>query len=107
LARIGWIRIQALPVEPMPHPVKHNEAQSRFEATVEGQQCVADYERRGDVLVMTHTYVPPALEGRGIAREIVAFAMDFARKHKLKIDPRCSYVRSYMQKHPETQALHV
>lgn len=91
----------------MPYSVKHNEAQSRFEATVEGQQCVADYERRGDVLVMTHTHVPSPLEGRGIAGEMIAFAMDHARKHRLKIDPRCSYVRSYMQEHPETQALHV
>lgn len=87
--------------------VQHNETHSRFETTVEGQHCVADYERRGDVLVMTHTYVPPPLEGRGIARAMVAAAMDYARAHRLKIDPRCSYVRGYMQRHPDTASLHV
>lgn len=91
----------------MPIPVKHNAEQSRFEATVDGHLCVADYERVGDVLVMTHTLVPPPLEGRGIAGEIVGFAMEHARQHRLKIDPRCSYVRSYMRKHPDTQSLHV
>jgi predicted GNAT family acetyltransferase len=91
----------------MPIPVKHNPEHSRFEATVDGELCVADYHRAGDVLVMTHTLVPTGLQGRGIAAEIVGFAMDHARRHKLKIDPQCSYVRSYMRKHPETQSLHV
>ena len=90
----------------MPHAVHHNLAQSRFETTVEGQQCVADYERVGDVMVMTHTHVPPVLEGHGIAAEMVGAAMDYARSHRLKIDPRCSYVRHYMRRHPDTQSLH-
>ena len=91
----------------MPISVKHNAEESRFEATVDGQLCVADYHRAGDVLVMTHTLVPPPLEGRGIAGEMIAFAMDHARKHQLKIDPQCSYVRAYMRKHPDTQSLHI
>lgn len=91
----------------MPIPVKHNAEESRFEATVDGQLCVADYERAGDVLVMTHTLVPPSLQGRGIAGEIVGFAMEHARRHGLKIEPQCAYVRSYMRKHPDTQSLHV
>jgi uncharacterized protein len=33
--------------------------------------------------------------------------MDHARKHQLKIDPQCSYVRAYMRKHPDTQSLHI
>jgi predicted GNAT family acetyltransferase len=91
----------------MPHVVKHNSAQNRFEATVDGQQCVADYRRVGDVLVMHHTYVPPPLEGRGIAGEMVAAAVDHARAHGLKIDPVCSYVRGWMGRHPETRSLQV
>jgi len=45
--------------------VTHNEARQRFEATVEGHLCVADYQLRGDVLWMTHTGVPTAVGGRG------------------------------------------
>ena len=85
--------------------VRHNEAASRFEATVEGLLCVASYHRDGDVLRMYHTEVPAALEGRGIAAQLVRAACAHATANGLGIDPRCSYVRAYMQRHPETHAL--
>jgi hypothetical protein len=85
--------------------VKHNPQESRFEATVQGRLCVADYQLVGNVMVMTHTYVPPPLEGRGIAAEIVGAALAYARSHGHQVDPRCSYVRSYMRRHPETLSL--
>lgn len=91
----------------MAHIIKHDTERSRFETTVDGQLCVADYRLVDKVMVMTHTYVPPPLEGRGIAAEMVDAAMDYARKNDLKVDPRCSYVAVYMRRHPETKALHV
>jgi hypothetical protein len=91
----------------MAHIIKHDTERSRFETTVDGQLCVADYRLVDKVMVMTHTYVPPPLEGRGIAAEMVEAAMDYARKNDLKVDPRCSYVAVYMRRHPETKALHV
>lgn len=85
--------------------VRHNEAASRFEATVDGLVSVAGYHRDGNVLRMYHTEVPAALEGRGIAGQLVRAAFAYATAHGLSIDPRCSYVRAYMQRHPETHAL--
>lgn len=76
-----------------------------FEATVEGQRCVADYQRQGDVIRMTHTNVPPALEGRGIAGQLVNAALTWADAEKLKVDPQCSYVALYMRRHAEWQHL--
>jgi predicted GNAT family acetyltransferase len=55
--------------------VVHDEANRRFEATVEGRLCVADYELRDGVMWMTHTVVPPAVGGRGIAAELVRVAL--------------------------------
>lgn len=89
----------------MPHAITHNTARSRFETTVEGLLCVADYQLENGVMTMTHTGVPPALEGRGIAGEMVAAAFEFARTNGLKVDPQCAYVRRYMQRHPETKSL--
>ena len=86
--------------------VTHQTDPTRFEAIVEGQHCAAEYRLVDGVMVMTHTFVPPALEGRGIAAELVGAAMAHARLHGLKVDPRCSYVRYYMKRHPETQSLH-
>jgi predicted GNAT family acetyltransferase len=89
----------------MPFNVKHNREASRFETTVDGRLCVADYRLVGNVMVMTHTYVPPPLEGRGIAAEMVRAALAHARESGHRVDPRCSYVDSYMRRHPETLSL--
>ncbi|GIX25519.1 MULTISPECIES: GNAT family N-acetyltransferase [Caldimonas] len=85
--------------------VTHNPAAQRFEARLDGQLSVADYELRDGIMHMTHTGVPPALRGRGIAALLVQAALDHARAHGLKVHPLCSYVRSYMERHPETQVL--
>ncbi|MFL6624880.1 MAG: GNAT family N-acetyltransferase [Vitreoscilla sp.] len=85
--------------------VTHNEARQRFEATVEGQLCVCDYQLRGDIMWMTHTGVPPAVGGRGIAAELVRAALAWADAQHHRVQPSCSYVDVYMRRHPETQKL--
>jgi len=85
--------------------IRHNPAVPRFEATVEGQLCVAQYRVFGRILMATHTGVPAALRGRGIAAELVKAMLDHARAQGLKVRPDCSYVEAYMQRHPETQNL--
>jgi uncharacterized protein len=88
-----------------PIHVQHNIDQQRFESHVDGVLCVADYQLSGEVMHMTHTEVPAALGGRGIAAALVEAAFAHARTANLKINPACSYVRLYMQRHPETQDL--
>ena len=83
----------------------HNTAASRFEATVDGHLCVADYRLDGTLMHMTHTVVPRAVEGRGIAAALVSAALAWARSQGLRVNPQCSYVRLYMQRHRETQDL--
>lgn len=85
--------------------IRHNAAASRFEATVDGLLCVSDYHRVGDVMRMHHTEVPPALEGRGIAAQLVRTALTYADANGLKVEPWCVYVRAYMKRHRETQRL--
>lgn len=85
--------------------VTHNTAASRFEATVEGQLCRADYRLQDGVMRMVHTEVPYRLEGRGIAGRIVAAALDHARANGLKVAPACSFVRAYMRRHPDSHDL--
>jgi len=77
----------------------------RFEALVEGLRCEADYVRSGSTVTFTHTGVPGALQGRGIAAHLVQAALAWARAEGLKVVPACSYVRVYMQRHPDTQDL--
>jgi len=85
--------------------VIHNEPARRFESLVDGHLSVADYELSDGVMHLTHTVVPPALRGRGIAAHLVEAALAHARTLGLKIDPVCSYVRVYMERHPDSQSL--
>jgi predicted GNAT family acetyltransferase len=45
------------------------------------------------------------LQGQGLAAALVAQALDWARQQGLRVRPTCSYVASYMRRHPETQDL--
>jgi uncharacterized protein len=83
--------------------VRHNARASRFEATVDGLLCVADYVLADGVMRLHHTEVPAALEGRGIAGQLVRAALAHAEANGLRVEPRCAYVRAYMRRHPETQ----
>jgi len=82
--------------------IAHNAAASRFETSVDGHLCVADYRLDSGTMALHHTYVAPALEGRGIAAALVGAALAHARSEGLKVQPDCSYVARYMQRHPET-----
>jgi predicted GNAT family acetyltransferase len=85
--------------------IHHNAERSCFECTVDGLLCEMEYRRIGKVLQVTHTGVPPELEGRGIAAALVRFALAYVRDQGLKVQPLCSYVRVYMQRHKDTQDL--
>jgi predicted GNAT family acetyltransferase len=85
--------------------VVHNEAASRFEMPVQGRICIAQYRLIDGVMWLTHTEVPPHLQGRGHAARVVKAALEHARAHGLKVRPACSYVSSYMRRHPETRDL--
>jgi uncharacterized protein len=85
--------------------VRHNVAASRFEVTVDGHLCRADYQLEDGVMRMHHTDVPAALEGRGIAGRLVRAAFAYADANDLRILPQCSYVAAYVRRHPETQRL--
>lgn len=83
-----------------PLPVTHNAAESRFEVAVDGALAVMEYARAGTTLAITHTFVPTALRGRGLAEALMKAAISFARAERLTIDPVCSYAARYLEKHP-------
>lgn len=88
-----------------PLDIVHRPEIGRFEATVDGLRCEADYVLQNGIVRMTHTGVPRALEGRGIAAALVSHALSWARAEGHKVQPLCSYVVAYMRRHPEWQDL--
>ncbi len=87
---------------PLPEvPIHHDVANHRFEARIDGQLAVAEYELAGNEMIFTHTFVPPALRGRGIAEKLVRAGLEDARRLGRTIVPRCSYVARFVERHPE------
>ena len=59
------------------------------------------YSRAGNVVALEHTVVEPAFRGRGIAKRLVAHAVDWARASGVKLRPACSFAVAEFSKHPE------
>ncbi|MET0137950.1 MAG: GNAT family N-acetyltransferase [Sphingobium sp.] len=88
-----------------PMNVHNDEAESRYELEIDGSLAIAAYERREGAIIFTHTIVPEALEGRGIASRLIKAALADARAQNLKVVPQCEFVAAYIERHPEEQDL--
>ncbi|WP_133366038.1 GNAT family N-acetyltransferase [Qipengyuania sediminis] len=76
----------------------------RYLARVEGsiETGHLDWETAGKgVRAATHTIVPPAIGGRGVAAELVKALIADAREQGFRIAPACSYVEAAFRRHPE------
>ena len=85
--------------------VTNNEAEQQFELEVEGHKALAAYQLEDGRISFTHTEVPPELEGQGVGKRLVEGALEQVRGQGLKVVPLCSFVRHYVETHPETQDL--
>lgn len=85
--------------------VENNEAAKQFEAQVDGHVALLQYHYSKGSIVFTHTEVPSALEGRGLAGKLARTALEYAKTHQLTVIPLCPFVASYIRKHSEYQSL--
>ncbi|SNR90672.1 hypothetical protein SAMN04488107_0562 [Geodermatophilus saharensis] len=66
---------------------------------------LAAYRRRGEEVVFTHTEVDPHAEGSGLGSTLVRGALDDVRSRGLRAVPHCSFVRGWIERHPEYRDL--
>jgi predicted GNAT family acetyltransferase len=69
--------------------------------TKQGGELV--YTVYGNTMLIEHTEVAAVLQGKGVGKQLVAAAVDFARKNKMKIVPACSFAKSVFSRTPEYQ----
>jgi len=89
-----------------PHVI-HNSDLNRYELWL-GEQKVghADYLNINGELQFTHTEVDPAHQGKNYAAILIREAFSDIEQNNLgKVWPVCSYVVTYMKRHPETHSL--
>lgn len=68
---------------------------------IDGHTAFIDYAEPDGDLALLHTEVPEALKGRGVAAGLVERTLEYAEQHGRKIVPRCTYVISFLKRHPE------
>jgi uncharacterized protein len=63
---------------------------------------LASYHVDDGVMTLPHTEIDPSVGGRGLGTALVAGVLSAARERGLYVLPYCSFVRHYIQQHPET-----
>ena len=91
----------------MTKQLTHEPDANRYTLVLDGAlAAVADYSINGNSISFHHTYTQPHLRGRGLAAEVVAFAMDDVEQHSTRrVLPMCWYVADWFDEHPERSAL--
>jgi predicted GNAT family acetyltransferase len=83
--------------------VRNNPDALRYELVVDDEVVgEIDYRRSHDAVVLVHTEVSPALEGRGLGGQLVAGALEDVRAQGLRVVAVCPFVRAYLRRHPNS-----
>ncbi|CAM2974759.1 GNAT family N-acetyltransferase [Chryseobacterium flavum] len=87
--------------------VKQNndEKHGSFEAFIDGKRAgMMTYTWAGEErFIIDHTEVEEAYNGKGVGKEMLLAAVDFARKNEKKIIPLCPFAKASFQKSQELQ----
>ncbi|MBA3873788.1 MAG: N-acetyltransferase [Anaerolineae bacterium] len=85
--------------------VVHNATQKRFEIQIGDQIAMVKYILGSKEIIFTHTEVPEAFEGQGVASKIAKVAVDYAKAQGLRIRAMCPYVSAWIKRHPEYHSI--
>lgn len=80
--------------------VEHDVQARQFFLLTAGLRSVLDYRIEGDVLIATHTGVPVALRGRGIAERLTRAMLAWCAAQGFALRPQCSYTARFVERHP-------
>ncbi|MCX4097295.1 GNAT family N-acetyltransferase [Nocardia sp. alder85J] len=86
--------------------LEHNADATRYEIYIDGTLAgYADYNERtvGDTPArdLQHTLTFPEFRGRGVAAQVVEFALRDSRDNGFAIIPTCWYVEKFIAEHRE------
>ena len=64
----------------MSHSLIHNEAASKYEYHIEGHTAYITYDDQNGHMHLTHTVVPDALAGKGLAKTLLEAVLEQIKK---------------------------
>ena len=83
------------------YQVEYHKGAHRFLIRLEDREAFMEIGREKDILVLLHTEVPLAFQGKGAGSALVRHAMSFAEAEELKVVALCPYAKAWLEKHPE------
>ncbi|RYZ85184.1 MAG: N-acetyltransferase [Proteobacteria bacterium] len=85
---------------------RFNPDKKRFELDAQGHTAIIEtILAQGDIMFLTHTEVPPSLEGKGVGKRIVEGALNYIKDHNFKLAPLCPFVAAYLKRHPDWKTI--
>jgi predicted GNAT family acetyltransferase len=81
--------------------VVNNETERRFEIRIDSDVAFAEYRLVDHGIILPHTVVPEAFEGRGYGSALAKAALGYARDQGLQVIPLCTFMAGYIAKHAE------
>jgi uncharacterized protein len=86
--------------------IADNADRRRYEAFLGDEKAgYSEYHLQPERVVFTHTVVKPQFEGRGIGSRLAKFAVNDARDRGLRITPVCPFIRAWLRRHSEYDAI--
>lgn len=82
------------------YQVQHQIEQQQFIIDLGSEQALVKYNLDPAALHLHfyHTYVPVSARGKGIANQLVATALDWAKAQNYSISSSCSYVQLFLER---------
>ena len=78
----------------------------RYELSIDGEVVgFTAYRARPGLIAFVHTEVDEGFEGRGLADQLIRFALEDARARGLEVLPFCPFVNAFIERHREFEAL--
>lgn len=94
-----------MPIDPDNLDIQNNTDDNRFEIEIDGQLALVSYEINGDTITYKHTRVPEAFEGMGIGSKLAQHVLEYAKDEGYKAQVECPFIKSYIERHPEYEAV--
>jgi predicted GNAT family acetyltransferase len=78
----------------------------RDELSIDGEVVgFTDYRAQPGLIAFVHTEVDERVQDRGLGDRLIRFALEDARARELAVLPFCPFVKAFIERHPEFEAL--
>ena len=82
--------------------ITHDPGRNRFEITLDGSVIGTSFYREdAGRRVFTHTEVDPQHQGKGLAGQLIKYALDDTKQQGLRVVAQCPAVAAFASKHSE------